>query len=381
MNNILNEDIFINSLNSILEASEAKSMPTILIVDDEINNLQLLKRTLRGKYNILTASNGHEGLKVFEEYKNSICLIISDHKMPVMEGTKFFEIINKTSPDTIKILLTGFTDIEILTDAVNKCNLFRYITKPFEPSELEKVVENGIEKFELTSSKSQMLKDVKELFYKTIKSIASALDAKDPYTHGHSVRVTLYALILAQSLGLNEKELEDIETAGLLHDIGKIGIPQNILCKQGRLTDEEFQVIKTHPLNSERLIASVKKLGTISNCIKNHHERWDGRGYPNGLKGEAIPLSARIIALADTYDAMTSTRSYRKALDHSVAMEEIARCSGTQFDPTLTGRFIELSAEIENAKNDPETYYKKYSQLQKEFKTYSSVKDLVESKF
>ncbi|MBE7706600.1 MAG: HD domain-containing protein [Cyanobacteria bacterium SIG30] len=367
MLNLIDESHFVNNLDSILNTNAVKSLHTILIVDDEEHNLHLLKRTLRGKYNILTASNGEEGMRVFEEHQDKISLIISDHKMPVMEGTKFLELVNNVAPDVIKILLTGFTDIEILTDAVNKCNLFQYILKPFEPSELEKIVENGIEKFDLTSSKSSILKDLKELFYKTIKSIASALDAKDPYTHGHSVRVTLYALILSNALGLNDKELEEIETAGLLHDIGKIAIPQSILCKPGKLTDDEYKVMKLHPENSERLIMSIKKLNGISSWVKTHHERWDGKGYPNGLRGEAIPLSARIIAIADTYDAMTSTRSYRQALSHEVAIEEIQKCAGSQFDPNLASKFIELGEIIKEAKANSDEYYKKYSYLQKEF--------------
>ena len=238
--------------------------------------------------------------------------------------------------------------------------------KPFEPEELSNIVETGIKKFNLSSSKSAILKDLKELFYKTIKSIASALDSKDPYTHGHSLRVTLYSLILAKEIGLDDKLLEEIETAGLLHDIGKIAIPQNILCKPGKLTDEEFAVMKLHPSNSEKLILSIKKLAGISNWLKAHNERWDGRGYPDGLKGEEIPLSSRIVAIADTYDAMTSTRSYRTALPHEVAIDEIKKCAGSQFDPNLATKFIELEAIIKEAKENPEKYYSKYSYLQKE---------------
>ncbi len=359
-------NLFLNNIDDMLQTSPSKAAHTVLLVDDEINNLQLLKRTLRGKYNILTAQNGKEGLEVLENNADRISLIVSDHKMPVMEGTEFLEKANKISPDIIKILLTGFSDIEILTDAVNKCNLFQYMLKPFDPQELEQVIENGIDKFDLASSKSSILNDLRELFYKTIKSISSALDAKDPYTHGHSLRVTLYSLILAKELGLSDKNLEEIELAGLLHDIGKIAIPQSILCKPGKLTDEEFAIMKSHPENSEKLISSIKKLQGITNWLKAHHEKWDGTGYPEHLKGEEIPVSARIIALADTYDAMTSTRSYRKALEHEVAIEEIKRCSGTQFDPNLAALFIQLGDTIKAAKENPEEYYSKYSYLQKE---------------
>ncbi len=358
--------LFSTGLDSILNTRTGHLSHTILIVDDEDHNLQLLKRTFRGKYNILTAKNGEEGLRVLEENLNEVALIISDHKMPVMEGTVFLEHANKIAPSIIKILLTGYTDIEILTDAVNKCNLFQYIVKPYQPEEVERAVEDGLEKFDLANSKTIILKDLKELFYRTIKSIASALDSKDAYTHGHSVRVTLYSLILGKELGLGPKELEEIETAGLLHDIGKIAIPQSILCKPGKLTDDEFKIMKLHPENSERLVMSIKKLNGISSWLRTHHERWDGRGYPNGLQGEEIPLSARIIALADTYDAMTSTRSYRVALSHQTAIEEIQKCAGGQFDPKLAEKFVELEVTMKAAKENPDKYYKEYSYLQKE---------------
>lgn len=360
----LEKEFFIDGMDDILYSKMQCDTSTILLVDDEINNLQLLKRTFHRKYKILTAQNGLEGLKVFEDNRDKISLIVSDHKMPVMEGTEFLQKVNDIAPDVVKILLTGFADVEILSDAVNKCNLFQYMLKPFEPEELSRVVEIGINKFNLTSSKSAILKDLKELFYKTIKSISSALDSKDPYTHGHSLRVTLYSLILAKEIGLDDKLLEEIETAGLLHDIGKIAIPQCILCKPGKLTDEEFAVMKSHPNNSEKMILSIKKLAGISSWLKAHHERWDGKGYPDGLIGEQIPLSSRIVAIADTYDAMTSTRSYRKALEHEVAIEEIKRCSGSQFDPNLAGKFIELEETIKAAKDNPEEYYSKYSYLQ-----------------
>ena len=358
----MRNDMFLSSLGDLITTTSVNNEHTILVVDDEINNIQLLKRTFRGKYNVLTATNGLEGLETLKRNPD-ISLIISDHKMPIMEGTKFLEEANKMAPDIIKILLTGFSDIEIITDAVNKCNLFQYVLKPFNIDELQEAVKNGIDKYDLISSKSLILKDLKELFYKTIKSIASALDAKDPYTHGHSMRVTLYSIILAQELNLSSHDKDLVETAGLLHDIGKIAIPTSILCKPGKLTDDEFSVMKSHPVNSERLILSIKKLNEVCPGVKHHHERWDGNGYPDHLKGEEIPYTARIIALADTYDAMTSTRSYRTALTHEVAIDEIKRCSGAQFDPELAKKFVEIQDIIKAAKDNPEEYYAKYSTL------------------
>ena len=338
---------------------------TVLLVDDEENNLQLLKRTFRGKYNLLTAHNGLEALEVVKQYGNKIALIVSDQKMPVMEGTEFLKKVRETNPQIVKILLTGHVGTDILVSAINDCDLFQYILKPFEPKELEIAVENGISKFAMASDNKVFYNELRELFYKTIRAISNALDTKDSYTNGHSLRVTLYSMILAKELNLDDSYMEDIEIAGLLHDIGKIAMPKSILCKNGKLTDEEFLVMKSHPLRGEKIVINIKKLQMISSWVKAHHEKWDGRGYPDGLKGAEIPLPGRIIALADTYDAMTSTRPYRAALSHEVAIAEIKRCAGTQFDPELAGLFVSLSDKIDEARKNPEIAYQKYSFLVK----------------
>lgn len=355
----------ISDLEQILISGNGEKKHTILAIDDEENNLSLLRRTLRNNYNVLVASSGAEALDIIQEHGNEISLIVSDQKMPIMEGTEFFQRISENYPDIVKILLTGHSNIDILIDAINECHLFQYILKPFEPEQLCMIIESGIKKYELSSSKIQILQDLSELFYKTIKSIAFALDAKDEYTHGHSMRVTLYSLALAKAMNLPDDLLEEIETAGLLHDIGKIAIPEKILLKPGKLTDEEFAVIKMHPELGEKLVKGIEKLKIISNWLKSHHERFDGKGYPEGLIGEQIPISSRIIALADTYDAMTSNRAYRAALSHETAIEEIKVCSGTQFDPELANIFVNISEEIEMIKQDPEGSYHKYSYLNK----------------
>ena len=362
--NYLDENIILD-LESLLLADNNGKKHTILAIDDEENNLLLLQRTLRGDYTILLASSGQEALDIIKEHGEEISLIVSDQKMPFMEGTDFFKKISVSYPNIIKILLTGHSNIDILVDAINECNLFQYILKPFEPEQLCNVVESGIKKYELSVSKLQILQDLSELFYRTIKSIANALDAKDQYTHGHSMRVTLYSLALAKALNLDDELLEEIETAGLLHDIGKLAIPEKILLKPGKLTDEEFKIIKTHPELGKNLVDGIEKLKLISTWLKYHHERYDGKGYPEGLIGEKIPISSRIIALADTYDAMTSTRSYRRALSHQEAIDEIKRCSGTQFDPKLAELFVSIADEIDLIKQNPDEAYPKYSYLNK----------------
>ena len=336
---------------------ESDDKYTVLIVDDEINNLQLLKRTFRGKYEILTAQNGVEALDVVNKHGDKIALIVSDQKMPVMEGTEFLKQVAKSHPHIVKILLTGHVDTDIIVSAINECELFQYVLKPFEPEELKMAVEKGLEKYSMSTNNKVFYNELKELFYKTIRAISNALDTKDAYTNGHSLRVTLYSMILAKELGLDEEFIEDIEIAGLLHDVGKIAMPKNILCKNGKLTDEEFLVMKSHPVRGEKIVINIKKLQMISEWVKAHHEKWDGRGYPDGLKGEEIPLAGRIIALADTYDAMTSTRPYRTALSHEVAIAEIQRCSGTQFDPKLAEVFVGIQDKINAARLEPEKTY------------------------
>lgn len=349
------------------ELDKKNTKHTLLIVDDEEDNLQLLKRTLRSEYNILSASNGQEALQIVEEFGNEISLIISDQRMPVMSGTEFFENIVNKHQNIVRILLTGHADSTILMDSVNKCGLFQYVLKPFDPDELKIAVRNGIRAYELLSAKETILKELKELFFTTIKSISSALDAKDQYTSGHSFRVTMYSLILASEMRLEDDIIEQAEMAGLLHDIGKIGISDYILSKPGKLTNEEYEIMKLHPALGKKMLNGIKKLNDVSLWLNSHHERWDGKGYPEGISGEEIPLTSRILAVADTYDAMTTDRSYRKALSHQTAVEEIERCSGSQFDPLIVEVFLRIKDIFESSSQNPDYYYAKYSVLNKVF--------------
>ncbi len=189
---------------------------------------------------------------------------------------------------------------------------------------------------------AQMYSQLKDLPIAVMESFAQALEAKDAYTRGHSERVTLYSVLLAHYLELDEDLINIIRQAGVVHDIGKIGIPDAILNKPGRLTDEEYDMIKLHPVIGANILAPIEFLKEIKEVVLYHHERWDGRGYPEGLKGEEIPLTARILAIGDTFDAMTSSRPYRKALPVEIALAEIERCAGAQFDPEIAYKFLEV---------------------------------------
>lgn len=186
---------------------------------------------------------------------------------------------------------------------------------------------------------ARLYNNMREQFIDFINSLVSAIDAKDPYTKGHSKRVTQYSLAIGKEMGLNEAKLENLEYMSILHDVGKIGIQDSILNKQAQLDDEEFTVMKTHTSIGAKILGEMKSLKSLAAGARYHHEKYDGKGYWEKLKGEEIPLEARIISVADTYDAMTTDRPYRKGLDHRVAMDEINRCTGTQFDPEIVKYF------------------------------------------
>jgi len=179
-----------------------------------------------------------------------------------------------------------------------------------------------------------------EVLLESLRAIIASLEEKDAYTHGHSIRVAEYSVMIAEEMGFDEAQIREVEISALFHDIGKIGIPDQILMKPARLTPAEFEIMKSHPVRSAQIMEKISSLRNLIPGIKHHHERYDGLGYPDGLSGEEIPLYARIILVADTFDAMTSTRPYRLALDKEVAVNELKNCSGTQFDTPLVDAFL-----------------------------------------
>jgi putative nucleotidyltransferase with HDIG domain len=196
-----------------------------------------------------------------------------------------------------------------------------------------------------TLEKIKLYRDIHKLFLASVEALAAAIEGKDPYTHGHSRRVTMYSMIIGKELGLDKDLLEDIRLSGLLHDIGKIAIPEAILLKPGKLTDEEWLSLREHPQKGANMIAHVGEFNKLVPGIKHHHEHYNGKGYPAGLKGDEIPLIARIISVADAFDAMTSKRIYRDALNETEALKEIKRCKGTQFDPQIADVFLNVYKE------------------------------------
>ncbi len=315
----------------------------ILIVDDEPDNLALLYRTLRGKYDITKATSGLEALEILRN--ESFNCILSDHKMPQMDGVEFLRRTYEICPNTTRLLVTAYSDVKILIDAINYAKIYRYIKKPFNPDELLHIVEASLEYHQLKVDNENLIKDLKELFSGTIKAIIEALDAKDSFTLGRSRRVTFYALKMASKLDISNSEKSKIELAGLLHDIGMIGVAEDILNKSQKLTQEEYEQIKRHVHHSVKILEDIKQLYEVIEIIKYHHEHFDGNGYPYGLKGESIPIGSRIIAVADAYDSMVSNRAYRQGLSSDEALQRIEEKSGTQFDPYVVQLFKEVLPE------------------------------------
>ena len=262
--------------------------------------------------------------------------------MPEMDGVEFLKRSYDIAPDTMRLLVTAYTDAGILIDAINYAKIYRYIKKPYNPDELMLIVENALEYWQLKADNSVLVNDLKELFAGTVTAIVEALDAKDSYTLGRSRRVTFYAVKMAKALHLSETTTGKIELAGLLHDIGMIGVSDDILAKVEKLTEDEYAEIKKHVQHSVRILDDIKQLSDVVEIIKYHHEFYDGTGYPFGKKGEEIPIGARIIAIADAFDSMVTPKVYRQQVVPAEALAKIKAATGTQFDPHIVECFEQI---------------------------------------
>ena len=309
----------------------------ILIVDDEPDNLQLLYRTLRRDYDVTKAQGPLEALDILKE--NQFNCILSDHKMPDMDGVEFLKRTYDMYPDTIRLLVTAYSDVEILMNAINYAKIYRYIKKPYSPEELLHIVQLALEYYQLKEDNKKLIVDLKDLFSGTINAIMDALDSKDSYTLGRSRRVAFYTRKIIAAMDLTKTEKATIELAALLHDIGMIGVQEDILHKVEKLTDEEREEIRKHVFYSVKILEDIKQLDKVTDIIKYHHEFYNGAGYPFGVRGEEIPLGARIIAIADAYDSLVSFRPYRDGLTPEEALKIIEQKRGEQFDPKILDIF------------------------------------------
>jgi putative nucleotidyltransferase with HDIG domain len=329
----------------------------ILIVDDEKMICSVLARRLnRDGYDCVMANNGREALNHF--YKDAFSLIISDIKMPEIDGIELLRRVKETSPKMMVIIMTAYPEIDIAVEAM-RAGAHDFIIKPvdldlvalsvkkaLEKKKLEEVVETyhkNLERLveERTAEIRQALSVVKKSHLDSVMVLAGAIDAKDPYTRGHSDRVRKMSVRIGMKLGFDEKRLESLVFGALLHDIGKIGIKDEVLQKQGNLNSKEYQYIKEHPLIGVKIVEGIDFFKDKIPMIRNHHEHFDGSGYPDGLAGEAIPLEARTVTVPDAFDAMTTSRPHHKAMSLKEALLEMERGKGKQFDPEILGIFLE----------------------------------------
>lgn len=332
--------------------------PVILIVDDDPMIASLIRDCLApGNAVTLLAGRVDEALEHL--HRERVDVVITDIHLPGPSGFEMLQQIQTIDASIVVIVITGSRDLELAVKAI-RCGADDYVMKPFSPKDLIESVANGLRKRQMilngkayqallktqvhqhAQDLQQALRHLESTYRDTLKALGAALDTRDIETHAHSERVAQYALTLGRIIQMTVPELTTLERGVYLHDIGKIGIPDRVLLKHSSLMDEEWEVMKKHPQLGYRLASRVEFLKDAAKIILSHHERYDGGGYPYGLEGERIPLGARVFAVVDALDAITSDRPYRKAKPLSAAREEIWRHSGTQFDPKVVDAFMSV---------------------------------------
>ena len=320
----------------------------IIAIDDDPGILDSLNVVLRRNgYSLVTFTNPVDAL---EELKNNhYDLLLLDFIMSPLHGDQVVAEIRKFDKDLYILLLTGHKDLAPPLDTIKQLDIQGYCEKSDKFDQLLLLIESGLKAIEQRKTISEMnlqLEDandkLKKSYLDIVQSLRATVEAKDSYTRGHSDRVSAYSVLLGKYLKLSDTELETLKIGGLFHDVGKIGIPDTILLKNGKLTDEEYAEIKKHPQIGVDILGDSDMFKDIIPFVKYHHERFDGRGYPEGLSGENIPYIARIAAVADSFDAMSSRRVYRDSLPTPVVREEIFKNLGTQFDPEIGTVFLDI---------------------------------------
>ncbi len=334
----------------------------ILVVDDEPHVRSMIASTLeRQGYDVQLASSGREGIEILE--LNAFDLVLTDIVMQDGNGIALLERIHGQQPQLPVVMVTAIHDISVAIDSMRR-GAYDYLLKPFEREHLINTVQRALDHRQalqdshnyqqnleqVVRARTEMLRQAMEnlehSYDVTLEALGDALDLKDSETEGHSKRVTAYTIALARATGISPSQIKIIARGAFLHDIGKMAIPDEILRKPGKLTSEEQTVMREHCARGYNMLRKIPFLAESAEIVFSHQEHFDGSGYPNGLRGAEIPIGARIFAVADTLDAITSDRPYRKARSFDAAREEILRCSGTQFDPTVVEVFLKIPNEL-----------------------------------
>lgn len=313
--------------------SAGRAKERVLLVDDDQNLLDSFRRLLKDDYELFTAEDGKEALGVMEAC-GPFTVIVSDLKMPGMDGIELLSRVSRANPDTVRILLTGHADLQAAMDAANLGYVYRFLTKPCPPELLRLSLEDACRHAQLVRDQRELfaLKRCKVLLEGIVRGFSALVEARDVYLAGHQQRVTALALAMGREMGLTASELDTLRIAGLLHDIGKVYVPADFLNRPGILRQEELSVVQMHPEVGYDILKHLDQDWPVAVIIRQHHERMDGSGYPQGLKGRFIVLGARILAVADVVDAMCSHRPYRPSLGITAALAEIEKNRGRLYD-------------------------------------------------
>jgi putative nucleotidyltransferase with HDIG domain len=351
-----------------MEEMKKKGRARILVIDDEPTVRGVLCDLLGANYECAGAASAGEALALLRT-EARFDLVLSDIMMKGMSGLEMVPYVRAISPDTLIIMISGTQTIESAVASL-RVGAFDYIMKPFDLHLIEQVVARALNHQALLDAKRhyetyleelvrQRTEELKRAFdalennYRTtLKALAVALETRDAETHGHSERVVRFSLRLGREMDLPGDQMRALEFGALLHDIGKIGVPDAILRKPGRLTEREWESMREHPTLGQRILRGIEFLEGASSVVAEHHEKWDGTGYPRGLRGQQIDIKARIFAVADAFDAVISNRVYRPGTTYQVALEELRTGAGRQFDPEVVAAFERIPpAEWEKAKS------------------------------
>jgi putative nucleotidyltransferase with HDIG domain len=344
----------------------------VLFVDDEPVILKAFSRAFRGRdVEVHLAEGAEDGLRLVKSM--TFTVVVSDLRMPGLDGAQMLGQIRQLQPEAIRILVSGRADFLSTVDIINRVGLFRFLLKPWRVDELRGVIQQAIDRYEIERTNRQLMtlyackcaeiadlnrgleEQIQARTTHLLHGLLGALDLRDTDSRSHSRRVAAYCRLLGEKLGLCAADLQDVERGALLHDIGKIGVSDSILRKPGDLTEEEREQMQRHVELGYRILSGLSFLGGARAVVLEHHERFDGTGYPRGLSGKEISIGARIFAVVDTYDAMTSDRPYREARPHDEAMNEINQFRGTVFDPEVVAAWQSISArEIEEVRRETE---------------------------